>query len=77
MKIARTFTIDYDLAVELQKRPNQSLTVSKALRNYLDYDGNLFLRDASTIRLVKELSTRDDIDNTLRNICELILSNGL
>jgi hypothetical protein len=77
MKIARTFTIDYNLAVELQKRPNQSQVVCKALRNYLDYDGNLFLKDASTIRLVKELSIRNDIDNTLKNICELILSSGL
>lgn len=77
MKVARTFTIDHYLVEELQKRPNQSLTVCKALRAYLDYDGKLMLNEASTIRLVKELSTRDDIDNTLRNICELILSNGL
>jgi len=77
MKIARTFTIDHHLYVRLKQTSNQSETVCKALRNYLEESSNLLLHDASTLRLVKELSIRTDIDNTLKNICELILTNGL
>lgn len=36
MKINRTFSIDIELARELRKKVNQSETVSRALRKYLD-----------------------------------------
>lgn len=77
MKVARTFTIDHDLVVELQKIPNQSKTVCMALRNYMQDNGDLSLRDASTIRIIKELSTRQELDNVMRKMCEFILANGL
>ncbi len=38
MKVARTFTIDYDLAQKLKKKPNQSRIVTKAVRRYLAKD---------------------------------------
>ena len=77
MKIARTFTIDHDLYVKLKQTHNQSLTVCKALRKYLAERDGIDVHDATTIYLVKELSRRNDIDNTLKNICEMILTNGL
>ncbi len=36
MKINRTFSIDYELVVELKKKHNQSDTVNRAVRKYLD-----------------------------------------
>lgn len=36
MRINRTFSIDYELARELRKKVNQSETVCRALRKYLD-----------------------------------------
>ena len=36
MRINRTFSIDYELARELRKKVNQSETVNRAVRKYLD-----------------------------------------
>ncbi len=36
MRINRTFSIDYELVVELKKKHNQSETVNRAVRKYLD-----------------------------------------
>lgn len=63
MKIARTFTIDYSLAVKLQKKPNQSETVSRALRKYLSEDGVYDLTDVTTFSLIGVLQARFDHDS--------------
>lgn len=60
MKIARTFTIDYNLAVELQRKPNQSETVSRALRKYLSEDGEFNLFDVPIMQLLATLQSRFD-----------------
>ena len=62
MKIARTFTIDYNLAVELQRKPNQSETVSRALRKYLSEDDEYDLSDASIWELIGTLQSRFERD---------------
>ncbi len=36
MRINRTFSIDIELATELRKKHNQSETVNRAVRKYLD-----------------------------------------
>ena len=63
MKIARTFTIDYNLAVELQRKPNQSETVSRALRKYLGEDQEYDLSDASIWELIGSLQSRFERDS--------------
>ena len=60
MKIARTFTIDYNLAVELQRKPNQSETVSRALRKYLSEDDEFNLFDVPIMKLLATLQSRFD-----------------
>jgi len=77
MKVARTFTIDYDLVEQLKKCGNQSKIICIALRNHFDNDHHVGVREASTLRLISELSQRNDIDNTFRVLCEQLLTNGL
>jgi len=36
MRINRTFSIDYELVLELKKKSNQSEIVNRAVRKYLD-----------------------------------------
>ena len=60
MKIARTFTIDYNLAVELQKKPNQSRIVERSIRRYLSADEDFSLEEISTRQLMAALQQRDD-----------------
>jgi len=59
MKINRTFSIDYDLAVDLRKKPNQSEEVCKALRKHLKNDEEvLSITEASELDLITELRLR-------------------
>jgi len=77
MKVARTYTIDHDLVTKLSKCSNQSKIVCIALRNHFDDDAHIGVREASSLRLISELEQREDIDNTFRAMCKLILTNGL
>ena len=52
MKINRTFSIDYDLAVELRRKVNQSDIVCRAVRKYLS---NSDAPDTSQEALSKQL----------------------
>jgi len=60
MKIARTFTIDYNLAVELQKKPNQSRIVERSIRRYLSAGEDYSLDEIPTRQLMGALQQRDD-----------------
>jgi len=60
VKIARTFTIDYNLAVELQKKPNQSRIVERSIRRYLAADEDYSLDEIPTRQLMAALQQRDD-----------------
>ena len=58
MKINRTFSIDYQIAMDLKKKPNQSETVCKALRKHLNNEEIVSIVDASDIELINELRLR-------------------
>jgi len=60
MKIARTFTIDYNLYQELRKKPNQSRIVERSIRRYLSADEDFSLEEISTKQLMAALQQRDD-----------------
>ena len=68
MKIARTFTIDYNLAVELQKKPNQSRIVEISIRRYLAADEDYDVSEISTRRLLAVLHGRKDVDDGLKGL---------
>jgi metal-responsive CopG/Arc/MetJ family transcriptional regulator len=60
MRIARTFTIDIDLAQELRRKVNQSETVNRALRKYLAENEGFDLRDVTIFELLGALQSRFD-----------------
>jgi len=58
MRINRTFSIPYNLAQDLKKKHNQSETVTRALRKYLDDTEDYTLNEASDIIILNELRLR-------------------
>ena len=78
MKIARTFTIDYSLARELQNKPNQSNTVCKALRAWLYPDTFNSIHSIQSRQLMAALLARDELSEGLKVMLlhELTLSSS-
>ena len=74
MRINRTFSIPYDLAMDLKKKHNQSDTVTRALRKHLDNQGESSVEDASTRQLMAALFARNDIDETMKALLLQILT---
>ena len=58
MRINRTFSIPIELVQELKKKHNQSETVTRALRKYLDPTEEYTLNEASNIIILRELQMR-------------------
>ena len=58
MRINRTFSIPVELVHELRKKPNQSETVTKALRKHLNNEDVVTIVEASDIELINELRLR-------------------
>jgi len=74
MRINRTFSIPIELVQELKKKHNQSETVTRALRKYLDNQGESSIEHASTRQLMAALTARTDIDGTLKKLLLHILA---
>ena len=58
MRINRTFSIDYQIAIDLKKKHNQSETVNRALKKYLEDEDTPTITDASEEELIQELRLR-------------------
>ena len=58
MRVNRTFSIPVDLVHELRRKHNQSETVTRALRKYLDKDEGIDITDATDDELIQELRLR-------------------
>ena len=74
MRVNRTFSIPVELVHELRKKHNQSETVTRALRKYLDNQGESSVEHASTRQLMAALTARNDIDDTLKALLLQILA---
>jgi hypothetical protein len=74
MRINRTFSIPYDLVQDLKKKHNQSETVTRALRKYLDNQGESSIQHATTRQLMAALTARTDCDDTLKKLLLHILA---
>ena len=74
MRINRTFSIPVELVHELKKKHNQSETVTRALRKYLDNQGESSVEHASSRQLMAALTARTDIDDTLKALLLQILA---
>jgi len=74
VRVNRTFSIPVELVHELKKKHNQSETVTRALRKYLDQQGESSIENASTRQLMAALLARDDIDDTMKALLLQILT---
>jgi hypothetical protein len=74
MRINRTFSIPIELVQQLKKKHNQSETVTRALRKYLDNQGESSIENASTRQLMAALLARNDIDETMKGLLLQILT---
>ena len=75
MRINRTFSIPIELVQELKKKHNQSETVTRALRKYLDKEiDSGTIQEASTRQLMGALHNRSDIDPTMKALLLQILT---
>lgn len=72
MKVARTFTIDYDLAQKLKRKPNQSKIVTKAVRRYLAKDEQFTTNDIPTPVLMQILLSRHDCPKEIAALIQLL-----
>jgi hypothetical protein len=71
VKIARTFTIDYDLYQVLRRKPNQSRIVEQSIKNYLHAEEDFNIHDLDTIRLMHILVNRDDCPKEIKALLRL------
>jgi hypothetical protein len=60
MRVARTFTIDIEVAQELRRKVNQSETVNRALRKYMSDDDGFDFTDVTIRKLLAVLQSRFD-----------------
>ena len=74
MRVNRTFSIPIELVQELKKKHNQSETVTRALRKYLEGDHNSSIADVTTRQLMAALLARNDIDETMKALLLQILT---
>jgi len=58
MRVNRTFSIPIELVHELKKKHNQSETVTRALRKYLDDTEEYTLNEATDMNILTELRLR-------------------
>jgi len=73
MRINRTFSIPIELVHELKKKHNQSETVTRALRKYLDEDA-VDVRDIPTKQLLVAVRTRYDQFDTEYQLLTTVIS---
>ena len=71
MKIARTFTIDYDLYQVLRRKPNQSRIVESCIRRYLNGEEDFDINEYETRRLMHVLLNRPDCPQEIKAIIRL------
>jgi hypothetical protein len=74
MRINRTFSIPIELVQDLKKKHNQSETVTRALRKYLDSGESSSIENSSTRQLMAALRSREDVDETLKALLLQILT---
>jgi len=74
MRINRTFSIPIELVHDLKKKHNQSETVTRALRKYLDSSPEFKVEDATSRQLMATLTKRNDVDDTLKTLLLQILT---
>lgn len=58
MKVNRTYSMDYDLVIQLAKKSNQSQEVCRAVRKHLNGSADFSLADVPIMQLLGALQAR-------------------
>lgn len=58
MKVNRTYSMDYDLVIQLARKVNQSREVCVAVRKHLNGQEDFSLADVPTMQLLASLQAR-------------------
>tara|TARA_Y100000401_G_C8239609_1_gene182350 strand:- start:25 stop:240 length:216 start_codon:yes stop_codon:yes gene_type:complete len=66
--------MDYDLVIQLAKRVNQSETVCKAVRKFLNGLEEYKLADVKTVSLLASLQARFPYGTTERNLIDALIA---
>ncbi len=74
MKVNRTYSMDYDLVIQLGKKTNQSQEVCKALRKHLTGQENTTLSEFSTMALLASLQARFAPQSAERHLVQSLIA---
>lgn len=75
MKINRTYSVDHWVALELQKKPNQSRFVNDAIKAKLD-GFTLDLSQATTFQMMVSLENRTDCDPFIKRALQSVMTTS-
>ena len=64
LRVNRTFSIPIELVQELKKKHNQSETVTRALRKFLDRDKSIDIQEFTMSELLNEIAYRLELNST-------------
>ena len=73
MKVNRTYSMDYDLVIQLAKKQNQSQEVCRAVRKHLNNEDEITPADFSETRLLGSLQSRFEIGSVERNLIDTLI----
>jgi hypothetical protein len=76
MKVNRTYSMDYDLVLQLAKKHNQSALVCRAVRKYIHDSDDFNVRDIPTRQLYAVLLSRGNVPQHLRVQLQLELNKS-
>ena len=74
MKVNRTYSMDYDLVIQLAKKSNQSQEVCRAVRKHLNGADEFSLGDIPTMQLLASLQSRYDQYDAEYSLIQTLIS---
>ena len=74
MKVNRTYSMDYDLVIQLAKKQNQSREVCRAVRKHLNGSDEFSLGDIPTMQLLASLQSRYDQYDAEYSLIQTLIS---
>ena len=74
MKVNRTYSMDYDLVIQLAKKQNQSREVCRAVRKHLNGSDEITPADFPTLQLLGSLQSRFDQYDAEYSLIQTLIS---
>jgi hypothetical protein len=74
MKVNRTYSMDYDLVIQLARKQNQSKEVCVAVRKHLKGEDDFSLGDVPIMQLLATLQSRFDQFDAEYNLIQTLIA---